>query len=425
MKRRFARLNHILIPTSRGERDRLRNSRFGRFTAVFGALYYRTTPETQLVAAIVAFAGLSGLDVSSTDAHLMFCLTSALLVASLIVSQFYRLRAVRIEARCPPRVTIGDEQRFTVTLRNDSDEDVSRARVLGPFLPWDGEWVEPRPNAIRVGAKSAASAEVRARFHQRGQHDLDPFVAAAVAPLGLALGPTIASDGCKFVVVPKVASVLSLRMPQPRAVRNGGVALDARAGESMDLLGIRDYRPGDRVRDLHARSWARTGTPVVREYMQEAVTAVGVLLDPSGQDDERYDARLSLTAGILRFLTQDRTIADLLVATPQGRELVLGSRFASIEHALDLLACVDPCEQQSADALAARVARREHPWSRALLVCGEIGPWQRAVTQSLLRVGIPCGTYVVSDPAQLPERQGETERVLAFERVLSGQGLSL
>lgn len=425
MKRKFARLNHILLPSSREGRDRFRRSRAGRVATKVGALLYRSTTEAQLVAAIVFFAAITGLDVANTDAHLLFSLATGVLVASLLVSQFYKLRHVRFEVSCPPRVTIGEEQRFTIALRNDTDEDVARVQILGPFLPWDGVWSEQRPQPIRVPARGVARAEVRATFHQRGEHHLDPFLAGSVAPLGLSLGPIIESEGGRFIVVPKVATVLSLDMPQPRAVRSGGVVLDARAGESMDLLGIRGYRPGDRVRDLHVRSWARTGTPVVREYMQEAITAVGVVLDPSGEDDETFDARLSLTAGILGFLTRSKSIAELLVARPDGRELVLGGRFAAIDQALELLACVDPSEAQPPQALAARVAQRQNPWSRALLVCGAIGPWQRAVVEALAREGIPCGIFVVADPKQWPERQAQRERVLSHERVLSGEGLWL
>ena len=425
MKRRYARLNHILIPSSREERDRLRNSRTGRLLASIGAVLYRTTPESQMLAGVTLFAALTGLDVANTDTHLFFSTLAAVLLASLIVSQFYRLRAVQLEVRCPARVTIGEEQRFTVTLANQGDEDIARVQVMGPFLPWDGVWVDSRPHPVRVDAKGVARTEVRARFSQRGQHHLDPFLAGSLAPLGLAMGPLLASDGPRFVVVPKVATVLSLRMPQPRAVRSGGVTLDSRAGESMDLLGVRPYRPGDRVRDLHVRSWARTGTPVVREYMHEAVTAVGVVLDPSGEDDERFDARLSLTAGILGFLGRSDHVIELLVAHPDGRELVLGSRFGALDQALELLACTDPAAAQEPEALAAHVARREFPWSRALLVCGAIGPWQRAVLEAFARNGVPCGVYVVADPKRDPEREERNERVLSHERVLSGDGLWL
>ncbi len=426
MRRRLARLNHILIPTSAAERERFRRSRAGRFFRRFEGLYYRATAEGQVLAGAAFFAGLTGLDVGSTDAHQLFSLATALLLGSFAASQRLTMKGVTVAVSCPARVTLGEELRFTVTLNNRGDEAISRAQVIGPFLTWDGAWVGAQPQPVSVAPGAVARVECRASFRQRGQHQLEAFRAARVAPLGLALGPTVAGEGCRFVVVPKVATVLSLRMPQPRAARSGGAPLSDRAGVSMDLLGTRPYRPGDRARDLHAPSWARTGSPVVREYAQEAVTAVGILLDPSGEDDEAYDGRLSLTAGILAFLLRSGAVPELIVASDRGRELALGSRFAALEHALELLACTDPEAPQSAASLAARVAKRETPWSRALLVCGALGPWQRSVADALSRVGIPCGTYVVADPARLAESPGdERSRVLSHLRVLSGEGLWL
>jgi|LNFM01.1.fsa_nt_gb hypothetical protein len=423
MNRRFARLNHILIPSTEAERERFRRSRVGRFASRVAGLYYRATREGQLVAAAALFSGLTGLDVSSTDAHLLFSLATALLVASLVVSQRLRMGAARISVACPPRVTLGEELRFAIAIDNDSEQDLGRAQVVGPFLPWDGEWSEQRPGPVRVAPKSSVRCEARARFRQRGVHHLEPFRVARIVPLGLSLGPTIDSRAPRFVVVPKIATVLSLRMPQPRVVRTGGTPLFNRAGDSMDLLGTRPYRPGDRARDLHARSWARTRTPVVREYAQEATPAVGVLLDPSGVDDEAFDARLSLVAGMLSFLRASGAVPELIVASDAGRDLVIGPRFAAIEQALELLGCVETATAQAPEALAARVARRETPWTRALIVAGELGPWQSSVARALVREGIPCATFVVSD--RTPESQTDASRVLSPERVLSGEGLLL
>lgn len=423
MRRRFARLNHILIPSTEAERARFRRSRVGRFAGRFAGLYYRSTREGQLVAAIALFAGLTGLDVSSTDAHLLFSLAIGLLVASWIVSQRLSMRAAKLSVACPPRVTLGEELRFSIAIDNDSDDELGRAQVVGPFLPWDGEWSDQRPAPVNVPARGAVRCEARARFRQRGVHHLEPFRAARAAPFGLSLGPTIESRAPRFVVVPKIATVLSLRMPQPRVVRTGGTPLFNRAGESMDLLGTRPYRPGDRTRDLHAKSWARTRTPVVREYAQEATAAVGVLLDPSGDDDDAFDARLSLVAGMLSFLRASGAVPELIVASETGRDLVVGPRFAAIEQALELLGCVDPCPAQSPEALAARVARRETPWTRALVVAGERGGWQSAVANALVREGIPCATFIVS--ATEAESQTDNSRVLSHERVLSGEGLLL
>jgi uncharacterized protein (DUF58 family) len=425
MRRRLARLNHILIPTSRAERDRLRQSRIGRFLLRFEWLFYRATAESQLLAGVCLFAGLTGVEVTGNDAHLLFSMTLSLLLGALALSQRRTLSRVRLVVSCPPQVTIGEELRVAITLQSASREPVDRAQVVGPFLPWDGEWSGPRPRPCAIEPGGAARVEARARFHQRGPHSLDPFRAGLVGPLGLFLGPTITGEPARFMVVPRIAAVRSLRTPAPRVPRPGGVARLGRAGDSMDLLGTRPYRPGDRARDLHARTWARTGVPVVREYVEETVSAVGVVLDPTALDDESFDARLSLVAGILAHLLSTTATVDLIVASARGGELAVGRRFASLAQALEWLACVEPADAQPPEVLAARVDQRAAPWSRALIVCGEISPRQRELARALEVGGVPCGLLSVVAQAAPTATHADEVRVLESSAVVSGRELWL
>ena len=62
-------------------------------------------------------------------------------------------------------------------------------RVRGPFLPWDGAWLDEAPPEVVVAERGPALTKMRAKFVARGLHHLDPFTAAAVAPGGLACGP--------------------------------------------------------------------------------------------------------------------------------------------------------------------------------------------------------------------------------------------
>jgi uncharacterized protein (DUF58 family) len=425
MRRRLARLNHILIPTSRSERDRLRRSRAGRFFLRFEWLFYRSTAESQLLVGVCFLAGLTGMDVTGSDAHLLFSLSLSALLGALVLSQRSTLADVRIALAHPTQVTVGEELRVAITLENRASEPVDRAQVVGPFLPWDGEWSGVRPRPVALAPNASARVEVRARFHQRGPHHLDPFRAARVGPLGIFLGPTIAGETARFIVVPRIANVRSLHAPAPRLPRPGGVARLGRAGDSMDLLGTRPYRPGDRLRDLHARTWARTGVPVVREYVEETVSAVGVVLDPSGPDDDAFDARLALVAGILRHLLGTGVTVDLLVASADGGALAVGGRFATLDHALELLACVTPDELQSPASLAARVAKRAAPWSRALVICSEISSLHREHARTLEAEGVPCGLLSVVDRSEPHEINTGDARVFEASAITAGRELFL
>ncbi len=64
----------------------------------------------------------------------------------------------------------------------------------------------------------------------------------------------------------------------PGAQASGPRNLVLETGRGDEFCGIREYRPGDRVRDIHWRATARLGIPVVREHFVSLSPAVRVLL---------------------------------------------------------------------------------------------------------------------------------------------------
>ena len=59
----------------------------------------------------------------------------------------------------------------------------------------------------------------------------------------------------------------------------GGIALTSHIGESPEYIGNRDYRPGDSLRRIDPRAWARLATPIVREYSEEYYCRIALVLD--------------------------------------------------------------------------------------------------------------------------------------------------
>jgi uncharacterized protein (DUF58 family) len=152
--------------------------------------------------------------------------------------------------------------------------------------------------------------------------------------------------------------VARLRTPQILRYQPGGVALASQTGESMELKGLRPYRPGDPVRDLHARRWARLGEPVVREYQQEYFTRIGVVVDTdvSVADEARLEAGLSLGAGVVAHLSRGESLIDLLVVGQELRQLTLGRNLGFVDQALELLAVVEPGPRFDGDLLSRRLS---------------------------------------------------------------------
>ncbi|MBX3211999.1 MAG: DUF58 domain-containing protein [Labilithrix sp.] len=410
--RRLARLNHILIPKTKTERDRFRTGRLGRALAPAIALWGSLTDEGRMVLVVTLVVGALSADPQRTSAYLVFSILVGLVVGSLAAARALRLERAAVRVSVPRRVTVGEEVTFTVTCHRDAGAEVApiAIRVRGPFLTWDGSWTSPPPDELTVGPGGTASATMRARFVARGLHHLDPFTAARVAPLGLACGPRVASDGVKVHVVPRIANVARVPIALATKHQPGGVALASKAGESMDLLGVRPYRPGDAVRDLHARTWARTGKPAVREYQQEYFTRVGVVLDTSTRDPDQLEAAVELAAGVVAHLSRGEALIDVLVVGETVHDLTVGRSLGWLDQALELLAVAAPGPKLD----ARRLARRLEPQLALLSTVIAIVPSapadseQRRLERELRDRGLVCTTLVVDGELAAAIHRGET-----------------
>jgi uncharacterized protein (DUF58 family) len=389
----FARLNHVLIPATKEGRDRLRGGWFGRVAWPLAALYASLTEEGRMVALLTAVVGGFGIDVRNTELYVLWAMLTALLVASIVVRPLYSLRGdVEVEVNVSRRVLLGAELVFTVTLHNVAERDLHAVRVTGPFLPWDGRWTSRRPGVGRLKKGERAEVELRARFVSRGEHHLDSFHATALVPLGLAKGRGVETGGARFLVLPRIARVVRLTLPETRRTEPGGVALASKTGDSMELLGVRPYRPGDPIRLLHARSWGRTGQPIVREFQEEFFRRLAVVVDVDANDERSAEAAISLAAGVVAHLARARgeALVDLLVAGERIHDLTLGRSLGFLEQALELLACFVP--QESSHTHAAEVLARLEPHVGRLsgVVVVDAGDRSGAVVEQLRRRGVGC-----------------------------------
>jgi uncharacterized protein (DUF58 family) len=406
----FAQLNHILIPRTKSGRDRFRRGRIGRWIEPSLELYRCLTPEGRVTVALAFAAAALGLDVGATQIFIVLAALMGLLAASLLVRRPFRLDGVTMTVSTAPRMAMGEEMTFSIRLENKGRRDHHGVRIGGPFLPWDGSFTGPQPVVQALPAGGAARVECRARFLERGEHHLDPFRAGALDPIGLTLGPLIRSEECKFIVVPRIARIARLATPMARKYQPGGVALASKTGESMELAGVRPYRPGDPIRDLHARTWARVGVPVVREYQEEYFTRIGVVLDIDRQvsDERTLEAALSLAAGVLQHLSRGEALIDLLVVGDRVHTLTLGRSLGVLDQALDLLACATAGPALRANELAARLAAHLPRLSCVVFVALAWDGERIQLVERIRSSGVSCRTLLV-EPAPA-KRRGAARR---------------
>jgi uncharacterized protein (DUF58 family) len=268
---------------------------------------------------------------------------------------------------------------------------------------------------------------LKARFSERGDLTLGRFRVSALVPLGLASGPPLQSAPVRLRVVPRPANVLRLGVALTTRHQPGGVALASKTGESMDLRGVRPYRKGDRIRDLSARTWARTGKPAVREYQEEYFTRVGVVLDcvapkkRSARSENTFEAAVSLTAGVVAHLGRGDALVDLLVTGGEIHALTLGRSLGFLEQALDHLAEAEIAARVDRARLLALLAPYLTRLSAVVMVVDGWDEAREAFLRAVEKNGVRVHCIAVGDPAGA----GRHVRTVSVASILAGQRLIL
>jgi uncharacterized protein (DUF58 family) len=364
-----------------------------------------------------------GVDVGRAESHVLIVATFALLAAALMLTTRYRLTNVVVDARAPRRVAVGEPLAISVQLQNDGDRRHRAIRLELPRLSYDGVWLDRDALIPKLDEGDRERVVVSARFAARGEHRIRPIRVAALVPLRLSQGPTVRTSEVRFVVVPKPARVVQISTLVNRRYQPGGVARASRTGDATDLLGVRPYRPGDPTRDLHARSWARVGIPIVREYQEQYFTRIGVVLDTdrSVSTPADLEAALSLAAGIVANLCRSEALVDLLIVGERVHTVPLGRSLGSLDQALDALAAVAPGPRFSPDGLLARVGPHVGRYSSVVLVALAWDAARESLASAIRVRGIGCVPVVVSgrDPSTAGVRH------VSPQAIARGEALSL
>src|SRR5690606_25740781 len=118
--------------------------------------------------------------------------------------------------------------------------------------------------ALEPGETARVSAELTPL--KRGVFRLNDLRVLLPDPFGLVQGcRKVASPSATLTVLPKRYALPVIEMPGNSKFQTGDETATNAIGNTGEFVGLRDYRPGDPLRQIHWKSWARVGHPVVKE----------------------------------------------------------------------------------------------------------------------------------------------------------------
>lgn len=265
------------------------------------------------------------------------------LVVGLVWSR--RQPTLRVERRIdPPRVVVGEPARVHLVVTNESQRSARRATLT--------ERIGGVDQPIAVGALAAAATATVSYdlpTSRRRVIELGPASLHQGDPFGVVDATVHVGDIDRFVVHPRQFALTGFPSARDRAL-DGPEARRVALG-SMSFHTLRDYAPGDDLRHVHWKSSARTGSLMVRQFVDSEQHDVTVLLDvadhPYGEAEFEGAveavasiAAVTVASGVpMRFTTSGT--ADRLVRPPDLVALL--DRLAAVERdpGADLGSAVD------------------------------------------------------------------------------------
>lgn len=151
---------------------------------------------------------------------------------------------------------------------------------------------------------------------------------------------TITSDPEQIIVLPKSYHV-DLRLPGLMAqYQHGGDDSSSHHGSSGEFTALREYQHGDALRTIHWKSWARTGTPVVKEMEQNFFPRYALIFDTHAEDEILFEEAVSVAASVIAGVDTSQAMIDFMFVGNGNPIITAGRGTADVNILLEALAAV-------------------------------------------------------------------------------------
>ncbi len=269
---------------------------------------------------------------------------------------------VRVErTMVDDRVEVGESLEVTLEMTNTSRLP-SRPVTIDERV---GNRIESIPCPL-LAPGSSARRHYGIPTERRARLQVGPAVVGRSDPLRLMRRDSSQSDATVAWVYPRTAVLAPL--PVGFAKDLEGPTSDTSPAGDVAFHAVRPYVTGDDRRHIHWMSTARTGSLMVRHYVDNRRPHLAVLLDtdPAGYTDDSFETAVSVVASLVASMMRRQLPISLRI----GSTTVVGAQVpATVDSALEALTeCTT--EQMTPDDVTVSTAEflRLEPGASALAI---------------------------------------------------------
>jgi uncharacterized protein (DUF58 family) len=233
----------------------------------------RFTREGKYFTGITFGVGVAAINTGNNLLYLLLGMMLSLIVASGVLSEM-SLRGLEVSRHPPGRAWAKRPFLMGVALRNTKRRLPSFSIEVEDLV--DGKPLDKKCYFLKLPAGRFQHTSYRHTVARRGAYAFTALRISTKFPFALFRKSRTIELRSELIVYPAISPVG--RPPQP-ANPSQGDGPKGRAGRRGEFHGLHEFRDGDDPRDIHWRSSARRGRPLVREYEDEAARVVALYLD--------------------------------------------------------------------------------------------------------------------------------------------------
>jgi uncharacterized protein (DUF58 family) len=324
-------------------------------------------------------------------------------LTSWLLSFFFKpdLEALRILPETP---TAGGACVYKVVVTNKGKRPLRNIEVFDHKLPHglyafenhpeyknDLDWMEPGQQAV---------LRLAWRTPRRGAFKIPLLLAGSGFPTGLMRSLRRIGRREQFFVFPQFIKLPGIDFPMQKKFQAGGIGTSFRAGQSNEFLSTREYREGDRLRDIHWSSSARAGKLIVKEYVDEYFVRAGLFLDVELKRFEKhkcFESRISLCAGLADSFNNKNYLVDLFLNDRPSLHLQTGRGRDHFRHFLEALSAIEGDDHVYFEQALANIKEYAREMSGIVILLKDWDERRARFVQEVRETGLLTKVIIIRD----------------------------
>lgn len=406
----------------------------------------RFTRAGVLVLVILAISAGLGLDTSQSTIYQVFAFVLPLLAVSMVCSVFFRARFT-VTRKLPKFATVGETLTYSIEIHNrtakkqkglyfnenledsrPSFDEFIRAREPGEEKrnAWDRNvmyhrwmWLIYRDLKATVKEHPVPALSPNGKGHanvdviplHRGYLELTGFTVFRPDPLGLFKSFFTVLNHQRILVLPKRYTLPKVNLPGMRKHHPGGVALASSIGNSDEFVSLRDYRPGDSMRQIHWKSWAKAGKLIIKEFQDEFFVRHALILDTFQQRPHSriFEEAVSVAASFVSDMQTHESLLDLMFMGTRAYCFSSGRGLSNTDRMMEVLACVQHCNHKPFSDLLPMLINHAPLLSGCVCILLSWDEERKKMIKTLQSLNVPLVVIVISDDAGPGSGQGQDQ----------------